>query len=258
MHLFKDPTKVKALLIGCEYHNTQNYLPGCINDVECIRKYLLIKKVPSQNIVTMTDTEGELPTKENILRALEALVRSGNEEESTLFFHFSGHGSYIPDIYHQHLEEKDGRDECLIPLGSVSSVRDVLLDNELHMIISKLEKKSKLFLLTDCCHSGTCFDLPYSYEEASMIPDASQFPDKEEYPNIVKLSGCQDTQVSQSIRHQKTWKGALTLAFISVITKSKTWKALFENTHDFLTRMRLCQKPVLSCNKKGDLGEIFV
>lgn len=261
MASFDTPKNMRALLVGCEYHNTPNYLPGCINDVLCIKNFLLLKNVPPQNIEVMTDTIGRRPTKEMILHALKKLIEKGNEEPTTLFFHFSGHGSYVPDIYHISPEEADGHNECLIPLGMVRSARDVIIDNELHSIISKLNDKSKLFLLTDCCHSGTCFDLPYSYRELKDLPPKLQESEKKnytDYPNIVKLSGCQDSQVSQSIRHERVWKGALTLTFISTIEESKTWSDLFEKSHAFLKKMHLSQKPVLSSNKKGDLGDVFI
>lgn len=247
-----DSIKTYALLVGCEYHDTKDYLPGCIYDVEMFKNYIL-KSVPLENISVMTDVEEIKPTKINIKNALIELISKSHEEKCNLIFHFSGHGSSIPDM---NFEESDGYDECLIPTNKIQSIDDVLLDDELHEIISKLCPKSKLFILTDCCHSGTNFDLKYSYKNEINIPcsDSWLYTTK---PNILKLSGCRDNQTSQSIYMNKTWKGALTMAFLASINKSKSIKEIFKNVNNILSQMGMQQKPVLSANNKGNVGNIF-
>jgi len=245
---------VFALLVGCEYHKTKNYLPGCIYDVKTMREHFE-NSIPKENIAVMTDDEGLYPSKDNIISELKKLVEKGSKTPSTLIFHFSGHGASVLDM---NFDEEDGSDECLIPLGKINSINDVILDDELHEIVSELSSKSKLFILTDCCHSGTCFDLKYAYRQEKDIPENWLSVPICTKPNIVKLSGCRDEQTSASIKLNYTWKGALTLAFLSSIAKSKSWKELFVHINTHLSNMGLDQRPVLSTNLHGNPGNIFI
>tara|TARA_B100000497_G_scaffold127597_1_gene169957 strand:- start:1492 stop:2106 length:615 start_codon:yes stop_codon:yes gene_type:complete len=204
----------------------------------------------------MTDIQGEKPTKSAILHNLRELVKKGDVEGSTLIFHFSGHGSQVPDLDG---DEIDHMDECLIPLGNVYSLFDVIIDDELHEIVKKLSLKSKMFILTDCCHSGSCFDLEYAYKtQLELAQESTQ--ESTQLPNIVKLSGCKDNQTSASIKHANKWKGALTLAFIDTLSRhgKKTWEEMFRDVTLYIGAMKLTQKPVLSCNKPGYPGDIFI
>ena len=246
---------VHALLVGCEYRGKSHYLPGCIYDVNKMESFLKQRypELPKENITIMTDIKGEKPTKSAILHNLRELVKKGDVEGSTLIFHFSGHGSQVPDLDG---DEIDHMDECLIPLGNVYSLFDVIIDDELHEIVKKLSPKSKMFILTDCCHSGSCFDLEYAYKtqmEVSQIQNS-------QLPNIVKLSGCKDNQTSASIKHANKWKGALTLAFIDTLSRrgKKTWEEMFRDVTLYIGAMKLTQKPVLSCNTPGYPGDIFI
>jgi len=248
---------VHALLVGCEYRGKSHYLPGCIYDVNKMESFLTQRypDLPKENITVMTDIQGEKPTKSAILHNLRELVGKGDDEGSTLIFHFSGHGSQVPDLDG---DEIDHMDECLIPLGNVYSLFDVIIDDELHEIVKKLSPKSKMFILTDCCHSGSCFDLEYAYKTQLEL---SQEPTRDsQVPNIVKLSGCKDNQTSASIKHANKWKGALTLSFIDTLSRhgKKTWEEMFRDVTLYLGAMKLTQKPVLSCNKPGYPGDIFI
>jgi hypothetical protein len=215
--------------------------------------------LPKENITIMTDIQGENPTKSAILHNLRELVKKGDVEGSTLIFHFSGHGSQVPDLDG---DEIDHMDECLIPLGNVYSLFDVIIDDELHEIVKKLSLKSKMFILTDCCHSGSCFDLEYAYKTQMEVSQESARGSAQDSqpPNIVKLSGCKDNQTSASIKHANKWKGALTLAFIDTLSRrgKKTWEEMFRDVTLYIGAMKLTQKPVLSCNKPGYPGDIFI
>ena len=254
---------VHALLVGCEYRGKSHYLPGCIYDVNKMESFLKQRypNLPKENITIMTDIHGEKPTKSAILHNLKELVKKGDVDGSTLIFHFSGHGSQVPDLDG---DEIDHMDECLIPLGNVYSLFDVIIDDELHEIVKKLSSKSKMFILTDCCHSGSCFDLEYAYKTRLEIwqksTESMESTQESQLPNIVKLSGCKDNQTSASIKHANKWKGALTLAFIDTLSRhgKKTWEEMFRDVTLYISTMKLTQRPVLSCNKPGYPGDIFI
>lgn len=83
----------KALLIGINYFGQKGELRGCINDARNMASYL------SQNfgyqkddMVILTDDQQAAmsqPTKNNILRAMNWLVKDAQPNDS-LFFHYSG------------------------------------------------------------------------------------------------------------------------------------------------------------------------
>ena len=52
-----------------------------------------------------------------------------------LFFHFSGHGSTIPD---DDGDEVSGLDQCLVPLDAARPIRDDELNARLIMRLSRL------------------------------------------------------------------------------------------------------------------------
>lgn len=66
--------------------------------------------------------------------------------------YYIGHGTYTADTSG---DEDDGRDECLLMMDGV------ILDDDLYKAITSHKNASnKLILLTDCCHSGTIYDVP--------------------------------------------------------------------------------------------------
>ena len=107
--------KGKALLVGINYNGTSSQLNGCINDVHKMYSYLIHQcKFDPRNIHILTDEHKitQLPTKANIIKELKWLV-SKLEKDSSLFFHYSGHGSYMRD---KSGDERDRRDETICPL----------------------------------------------------------------------------------------------------------------------------------------------
>ena len=60
----KNQSKKLALLIGIEYTNTDNYLPGCIGDVvEMYNMLVNIYNIHPHNIIQLTDTNKIKPTR---------------------------------------------------------------------------------------------------------------------------------------------------------------------------------------------------
>merc|ERR1712146_390040 len=99
-------------------------------------------------------------TRENIIRAMHWLVE-GAQEGDSLFFHYSGHGGTQKDDA-QESDEADGQDETLIPVDYKTN--GVIVDDEIHRIlVAPLPRGVRITAITDCCHSGSIFDLPYTY-----------------------------------------------------------------------------------------------
>src|SRR5690242_11993178 len=101
-----------ALLVGINYKGSQNELSGCINDVTDMRAALIqYFGYAPEHITLISDDTDIKPTRANILAQLALLC--SHADASQVFFHYSGHGSYVRDTNH---DESDGRDECICPV----------------------------------------------------------------------------------------------------------------------------------------------
>ena len=137
----KQQTK-SALLIGINYNNTSMQLYGCINDANNINK-LLETKYGYKNITLLTDDTNKKPNKQNILNEFTNLLRNAVSGDS-IFFSYSGHGTYTTDL---NKDELDGKDELIVPIDA-TSIQTCILDDELNKIIqTNIKSGVKLFAL---------------------------------------------------------------------------------------------------------------
>jgi len=96
------------------------------------------------------------PTGHNILAAMDWLV---SEPGCTLFLHYSGHGGQVED---HDRNRSTGLDDSIVPIdfeynGQISST---LLHQHL---VTNMAPGCTLFILMDCCHSGSAVELPFVY-----------------------------------------------------------------------------------------------
>ncbi|KAK4787320.1 hypothetical protein SAY86_011153 [Trapa natans] len=141
-----------AVLVGCNYHNTQYELHGCINDVIQMREVLLSRfGFEPEDVELLTDAPGSpiVPTGKNIMAALGRMVgRAGLGD--VLFFHFSGHGTRIPSPRHG---RPFWQDEAIVP-----SDFNLINDMDFRQLVNRLPKGSSFTILSDSCHSGCLID----------------------------------------------------------------------------------------------------
>jgi metacaspase-1 len=153
----------RSLFVGINYFGSQSELRGCINDVKNIKQFVVEHwKFPTDaaHMKTLTDdSKGDgMPTKQNVLAALKWLVEGAKSGDS-LFFHYSGHGAHQADASS---DEVDGQDETIVPVDYESAGQ--IVDDELYeILVAGLPVGVRLTAIMDCCHSGSVFDLPYSY-----------------------------------------------------------------------------------------------
>jgi len=237
----------KALLIGCNYTGTQHKLNGCINDVNNIRDRLS-KKYLFEDITTMTDKTEVKPTKNNIVEGLKNLL-SNNNPGDILFFSFSGHGTNTIDTSG---DEKDGRDEMLVPLDM-----DCISDDEIKSIIqTHLNKDVTLFALIDCCHSGSILDLRYQYSNNDSDNTISNNQGNyNTIGNVIMISGCMDKQTSADAYISSNFQGAMTWSFLKAIKENSSicWRDLIVNMRSLLKKSKYTQIPMLSSGNELDL-----
>lgn len=257
----------RAVLIGINYYGTSAELSGCINDVNNIRQ-LLDEYYPGFKYKILVDSPGSpnKPTKRNIIAAMKWLVK-GNNSKSTLFLHYSGHGSYVRD---RNGDEKDERDESIIPMDY--NRRGMIIDDDIFKyLVQPLVRGAKLTTLFDSCHSGTVLDLPLTYKprtkKVRKIIRRRRVVKKVKLYNVrnnknkvrgraICISGCRDNQTSADAREERQFQGAMTYSFIKIMKtylrrgKRPTYATLVKSMRQLLKRKRYTQIPQLSTSGK--------
>jgi hypothetical protein len=267
MSTFLDTSAIKpkyGLLIGCTYPNTPYALPGCDNDIFDIYKFISNKGYDNCNILCDSNIfidahKYELPTLNNIRDEFKKMIEWATENPTgEIFFHYSGHGSQVPDrdrVYDKikgiwKSEEDDNKDECII-----SGDLKCMLDDEFRLLLSKLPETCNLFALMDACHSGSMFDLKYVIKGSAVKTTT----DKESLKaNIILLSGCKDNQTSASTTFgkNKKWYGAMTYGFLHIMEYMEKNKMHHVNLKTFMKNMnmvtaRFPQQPQLSSSSEN-------
>jgi hypothetical protein len=215
-----------ALCVGNNYPGTGFDLNGCVNDANDWAELLARE---GYNVELLLEAN-----KRQVLDALNALVGTVGFGDRIVFTS-SGHGTWIPD---GNGDESDGRDEALVMAGL--SRYDLLVDDEIEDVFSKLPYGSRVLILSDSCHSGTVsrfmpeaqfgdahqarfpgerrfispieLNIPISYERAVEI---EQLPASRSRTGGVSLiSGCADSEYSWDSWFDERANGAFTRAAI--------------------------------------------
>ena len=223
--------KHTALLVGINYvnvvyNNKKIELKGCINDIKNMSAVL--EETNKFVVTTLTDETPIKPTRSNIITELTKLLCDANPGD-LLYFHYSGHGSNIPDVSG---DELNGFDDVIFPIDM-----KLISDDELKKLINeKLKKDVTLVTFFDCCSSGSVLDLKYQYlDSLSSDKDSLTINPLEIEPEgkVFCISGCDDTQTSADVYISNKYQGAATESFIRCLKQKSncTWR-------DLLLRMR--------------------
>lgn len=254
----------KAVLVGINYFGTKNELSGCINDVKNMSQFLVSRwGYKWDDMVILTDDQREnarIPTRNNIIRAMQWLVKDARPNDS-LVFHYSGHGGVTKDLDG---DEESGFDDVIYPLDFEQFGH--IVDDDMHEIMVRpLPPGCKLTALYDSCHSGTALDLPYVYSTKGVVKEPNLWKDagsgalnaflsyeqgniggailsltsmvkkvsnsrsgnqdqirqmKMSPADVVSLSGCKDDQTSADAREGGQATGAMSWSFIKVLTEA--------------------------------------
>ncbi|ONH90525.1 hypothetical protein PRUPE_8G059400 [Prunus persica] len=219
----------RALLCGVSYHGRSYNLKGTVNDVNCMKYFLVNRRgFPADSIRMLTEYEADpyrIPTKQNIRMALQWLVQ-GCRSGDSLVFHFSGHGSTQPDY---NMDEIDGYDETLCPVDF--ETQGMILDDEINAtIVRPLPHGAKLHAIIDACHSGTVLDLPFlcrmNREGCYVWEDHGRWSSVYKGTSgglAVSISACDDHQTSSDTTALSgdTSTGALTYSFIQAVENDR-------------------------------------
>ncbi len=231
-------SRKRALLVGINQYPTAP-LKGCVNDALMVGNMLITHFgfLPGPDMRLLVDQRA---TKAAILERLEWLV-DGARAGDVLVFHYSGHGSQVPD---RDGDELDHVDECLVPIDH--DWDDPLLDDDLDKIIRGVPDGANLTVILDCCHSGTGTrdfgpKIPASKKRLLPPPDirfravggitieegfsadsvtmtsfrnlpVKQFGSSVEEQRGILITGCRDYQLSNDAFIDGDYHGALTYA----------------------------------------------
>ena len=246
-------TSKHALVIGINYKNTAYALNGCINDALNMQTYF--KKQSFDNIVILTDDTPAKPTNANIIAEFTKLLKQATSGDFVCVT-YSGHGTFVDD---KNNDETDKRDEAMVPLDF-----NLIIDDTLKSIIDKnLKANVTLFLLFDCCHSGTILDLKYQYLDSEQN-NTSTINNNEiaTKGTVIMISGCTDAQTSEDAYINNQAQGALTWSLLDVLNKSDhkvSWKTLIQTMRTKLTTSKYTQIPQFSSGKACNIDDtIFI
>jgi hypothetical protein len=263
-----------ALLVGINYNNDpEARLNGCYNDVVNVATYLRTVLGYAPDAITML-TDGNrgsvfpasvAPTRQNILAGLSALV-AGMASGDEAFFHYSGHGTLVRD---RNGDEVSGMDSCICPLDyntPASAGGGIVTDDEIRaLLVNRVPRGARLYVILDCCHNGTGCDIRYKYEDFSLLlrPATArtspvwrtqqkafvQGKYTDTAGEVYMISGCRDEQTSADAYINNAFAGALTYAIFAILRannasiRAYSWSALLRDVRYFMRVNKYDQIP---------------
>lgn len=221
-------------------------------------------KTEEVSVLILTDDQAgaHKPTRENILHAIDWLVKDTKPGEKR-FFHYSGHGSQQRDT---NGDEADGKDECICPCDYMTA--GMISDDALRSrLVDALPAGAHLAMIVDACHSASSADLTYCYKcDKPIFAKTAQFKaetdkqHKETKARVTCWSGCMDNQTSADAYMGGAYAGALTACFLTILrdpAQDLTYESVFTKLTESLAQKRFTQKPQLSSGHLIEEGERF-
>lgn len=117
------------------------------------------------------------------------------ENDLTIFY--TGHGCSLND---KTGDEIDGKDEVML------FDNGYVVDDELVECLSKYAHGQRIVLLSDCCHSGSMWDIQSMFKESKEVP-----------PNIISISSAKDDQTAKQTKIEKKDQGIFSYYFWELI-----------------------------------------
>lgn len=208
-----------AVLLECDPGTTLG--GSCYRDVKNMASNLINRcNFPPENVYVLTTQQispgnrvigTNYDSSKNIFFVCDSVINK--TDLKCLLVLISGHGFSMGDSNN---DELDGRDEA-INIGSKYTIDDEIYSN----IVVKFDNKKSdtiLILLSDTCHSGTLFDLPYIIDENGFSQLSTKRTDIFKQNNdIVSLSACADSQLSMcDVGDVTGFGGSLTTAVLNI------------------------------------------
>lgn len=186
------PNTARALVVGLTQVDPAAYggwdgrsgCWGCDDDAEKMRSLL---EREGYEVTMLIDAKATLAAVRNELKAAAAWAKAGH----TFFFYYSGHGDRMEDQKKgtKGHDEADGWDETLCLYDGQ------LRDDVLNDTWVAFPKGSAIFIMSDCCHSGTNYrGLGRTKQAVDFVRDLNGDPRMK--ASLLHISGCRDEEVS--------------------------------------------------------------
>ncbi len=240
----------KALLVGINDYQCMPALRGCVNDARLMGALVSEQFLFAEGeIRTLLDGEAHF---DSLYRELQWLFsNSGEPEEDTLFFYYSGHGYIYED---RDGDERDGLDEVLCAVDyrfDVGSGPDEwrhengVLDDELRRLVEGLHPSTRVEIVVDSCHSGGMFDF-----ERGPVACQGRLPG-----NVVVWSASRELEVAkenhgEDVDHAGETYGAFTQVLHELVSGKRapvSRRQMFSALREEMKRRGHGQAPVLFC-----------
>lgn len=204
----------KAICVGINnYPGTSNDLQGCVNDAN---DWCSLLSEGGFDSSLMLDAQA---TRQNIRAALENLVVSAREGD-VIAFTYSGHGTQALDLSG---DEGDSYDEALYVYDGR------ILDDDLRVIINKIDPRATLLVISDSCFSGSVTRFIPEKAKARFLPIDGVSDDRQvrqrfllpeaDMPEIL-ISGCSDSEYSYDAEINGRYNGAMSAMAIRLIRQN--------------------------------------
>ena len=180
----------KAVLICCNTYTKPSYSLGVgpLNDA--------ITVATSMKEYGCTCYYIHNPQSNEFLKWLKFFLQNTSQY---LLVYYTGHGSNMAD---KNSDEDDGQDECFV-FDDAFVKDDVLVQS----LIDNKTTNAKVVLLTDCCHSGSIWDIQGGTVNGRTIPS-----------NIISISAAQDTQTAKQTELNGNEQGVFTFYFYKYLS----------------------------------------
>ena len=128
-----------------------------------------------------------------MLKCLSEMKKS-DENENLTIWNYSGDSKQqtVSNKYRGCITNKENEIICPCDYQTNGFISDDWLRKE---FVDKLPSDCKVFVIMDCCHSGSNMDLPYCMKN-NEITRREDMAASDSIAKIIKLSGCLDDQVS--------------------------------------------------------------
>ncbi|WP_332877359.1 caspase family protein [Massilia sp. S19_KUP03_FR1] len=148
----------RALCVGIDDYPTSP-LGGCVNDANDWGTALVNLGFEHRMLLNGAATRAA------IMRELKALV-DGSRAGDVIVFQYAGHGTSVPDLNGDEADgDTPGTDEAVCPVDCDSG--ELLIDDDIGAIFSRLPDGVNLTCFFDCCYSGTISRMAYGQGTAT-------------------------------------------------------------------------------------------
>ena len=135
------------------------------------------------------------PKKSNFLAKLDFFFSTVKSE---LVIYYTGHGTQVKDT---NGDEEDGFDEALVFVDG-----NVIDDTLVETLIKQKNSTNKCVLISDCCHSGTIWDLQGGDIRGRKLPDG-----------VMSMSAASDRQTAKQTVVERLDQGMFTYNLMKIL-----------------------------------------